>query len=926
MGVPTTPEGLPLDDRSNALKIPIITLIIFSSVFVLLRLGINWRNRNFFLLTDHLLWTGQVIAVAGAACCYRMAEVGGGRHIWDPMLTPRNLETYLYYLWLGQLLNLYGMALVKLSVCAYIFMLDFSRTFRIIIWASVVIHILVNVVFPTVILFGECTPYTKHWDVAGTKPGSCWSATPRVISGYSGAAVNILTDLLYTMSPLIYIARVQLPKRTIWGVRAVFLCGLITTTISAMKLYEMKSLNESPDPTYSSVNLSVFAIAEVFVGVFTACLPPLRKTFENLLRKVLPTSITGGSGKGSRQSYALQNTGPQMSGKSSKRKHDTDDDSELGILPDGEVVSERKGSDQPITIMKTTHVEVTADSKSIASRRHGDWPNPHHLDLGATSFINMSKPSKPYHRDLQFRGFVEGLTYIDSDSQAQCHYFGGVPYALPPVGPFRFHKPRSLPPCYRYGTKANPGRYTGACGLCPQPGSSTEVLNEPAWDEDCLQTNIWIPAGQSPAEGWPVLFWIHGGFLQWGSPNGLDLRALFSESPTQCVVVSPAYRLNVFGFLASQDLVDSCPDFGVNLGFWDQRMALQWTYENISYFGGNASNITIGGYSAGSHSVFHQLSYDLGLPDEKTVVKRALMLSNGPGMQPKSLTEAQDQFDELLKALNIESDASPAEKLARLRAISPRQIVEASNKIKHHQFRAVTDGSFVRHGLLEELSNGVYAKRMKRRNVKLIIGECSDEHFVYGLWRPPKPGYENMLHRLEADYPREACKVLMSHYFPNRKLPSKYTSWQAVFGHIYADVQIHALRRGMVNALVKHGAGDLIHRYRIEWRAQCVDKELPEHFGASHGSDMAIWFWGNGNDLSEGEKNIALKTFHEPLSRFLKGEKMEWGTQHAMQLRTLKSDGNIVIEEDTRLDEGLKLWNALKTVGATGSPKDMAKL
>lgn len=128
-------------------------------------------------------------------------------------------------------------------------------------------------------------------------------------------------------------------------------------------------------------------------------------------------------------------------------------------------------------------------------------PNPHHLDLGATSFINMSKPSKPYQRDLQFRGFVEGLTYVDSDSQAQCHYFGGVPYALPPVGPFRFQKPRSLPPCYRYGTKANPGRYTGGCGLCPQPGSSTEVLNEPAWDEDCLQTNIWIPAGQSPAEG-----------------------------------------------------------------------------------------------------------------------------------------------------------------------------------------------------------------------------------------------------------------------------------------------------------------------------------------------------------------------------------------------------------------------------------------
>lgn len=156
-----------------------------------------------------------------------MAEVGGGKHMWDPIMTPHNLEKYLYYLWLGQLLNLYGMALIKLSVCAYIFMLDFSRAFRIMIWISVVVHILVNFVFPTVILFGECTPYTKHWDVAGTKPGSCWGDRPRVISGYSGAAVNIATDLLYTMAPLIYIARVQLPKRTIWGVRAVFLCGLM---------------------------------------------------------------------------------------------------------------------------------------------------------------------------------------------------------------------------------------------------------------------------------------------------------------------------------------------------------------------------------------------------------------------------------------------------------------------------------------------------------------------------------------------------------------------------------------------------------------------------------------------------------------------------------------------------------------------------
>jgi len=419
---------------------------------------------------------------------------------------------------------------------------------------------------------------------------------------------------------------------------------------------------------------------------------------------------------------------------------------------------------------------------------------------------------------------------------------------------------------------------------------------------------------------------LDGGFLQWGSPNRVNCRALLSGSPVRCIIVAPAYRLNIFGFIASRELFEACLDSAVNLGFWDQRMALQWTYENISYFGGNSSNITIGGYSAGSHSVFYQLAYDLGVSDHKSIVKRALMLSNGPGIQPKSLDEAQVQFEQLLHAVNIPVDLSAKKKLDRLRRLRAETLVNATNGIQLHQFRAVTDGIFIRHGLLNELSDGSFAQHMKRRGIKLIIGECSNEHYVYGTWRPPQSGYSNMLARLQADYSYNACRVLMSQYFPDSKLPTKYKSWQAAFGHIYADVQVHALERGMVNSLVKTGAGALIHRYRIEWRAKCVDKDMPPSFGASHASDMAIWFFGNGKELEQNEKTIVVRSFLEPLSHFLKGEEMEWGTQDAMQLRTLKKDGTLSIEEDTRLEWALKLWDALRKVDTTSTIFESAKL
>lgn len=71
-----------------------------------------------------------------------------------------------------------------------------------------------------------------------------------------------------------------------------------------------------------------------------------------------------------------------------------------------------------------------------------------------------------------------------------------------------------------------------------------------------------------------------------------------TETGFEAIIVAPAYRLNVFGFIASKELQDEAARSGEaagNLGFWDQRTALEWTAENIGYFGGNAKNITVAG-------------------------------------------------------------------------------------------------------------------------------------------------------------------------------------------------------------------------------------------------------------------------------------------------------------------------------------------
>lgn len=228
-------------------------------------------------------------------------------------------------------------------------------------------------------------------------------------------------------------------------------------------------------------------------------------------------------------------------------------------------------------------------------------------------------------------GYITGLAYHNADVQTTAstkpnssknpastpllHYYGGIPYALPPLGPYRFKRPRPLPACYRYGTFSNPGSFTGKCGVCPQPGYMGSP-NEKLWDEDCLQCNVWVPAESAevkrPAKGWPVFFFIHGGWLQHGTPNSVNPSQLLAETGCKAIIVTPAYRLNVLGFLASEELGGLGKEgIDPNCGFRDQRLALEWTWRWISYFGGDPSQVTVGGYSAGmsSSSLSHQTTH-----------------------------------------------------------------------------------------------------------------------------------------------------------------------------------------------------------------------------------------------------------------------------------------------------------------------------
>lgn len=177
--------------------------------------------------------------------------------------------------------------------------------------------------------------------------------------------------------------------------------------------------------------------------------------------------------------------------------------------------------------------------------------------------------------------------------------FLGIPYAEPPVGNLRWRPPVDHKP-WTHVLQAT--QYAPICALITTLGVFSGPPNN---NEDCLYLNVFTP-DLNPSAKLPVIVWIHGGGNVDGETPGYDGSKLALQGRT--VVVSMEYRLNLMGFLAHPALDNEGHLFG-NYGILDQQAVLRWVQRNIARFGGDKSNVTVGGQSAGAVDTgIHMLS------------------------------------------------------------------------------------------------------------------------------------------------------------------------------------------------------------------------------------------------------------------------------------------------------------------------------
>lgn len=552
--------------------------------------------------------------------------------------------------------------------------------------------------------------------------------------------------------------------------------------------------------------------------------------------------------------------------------------------------------------------------------------------MGATQSTTSS-----YVLDTK-KGKLQGVEYRATNGEPVLQRYTKIPYAKPPIGELRWRRPQPLKNFTFSTHSGEPGDYTQFGPICPQPvyNHSAALLDNPkaapdianVEDEDCLYLNIWVPAGTPPSGGWPVQVHIHGGWLQVGDANqsnSYDPFDLLAHSMKR-IIVAPTYRLNIFGFLAGKELKEAEPNEKApgNYGLWDCRAALEWVHSNIGLFGGNQDLMAVGGLSAGSHATWMQLYYDTYLPANQRIIKQAYFWSNAITVQPNPSTSdiLTSQWQELVDVLGIKA-STPREKLAELRKVSSKDIISAIGKLKMHTFRTSTDNDFVSDNFLKTIHDGSFTSKLAENGVRIVLGEVQDEALLYKLVNPPST-YSDLMTQIQNYYPKHVVDKLLTlndvYDIPDKDEQGQEERYKDVFSKIVADMQVHVPVRGMTKGFLMAEKPPEIMRYRIAWRAKCLDKWIQPEVGVCHAADNPIWWLSGYRAGFDEEDKKHAEDFLKPFNDFLEGKpwhQREWvGTHGATKIDRFFDEDGITHQnvEDKLWDNAMKVWDAVAEV------------
>lgn len=398
---------------------------------------------------------------------------------------------------------------------------------------------------------------------------------------------------------------------------------------------------------------------------------------------------------------------------------------------------------------------------------------------------------------------------VSGTSQDGVSIFKGIPFAAPPIGALRWKAPAPVIP---WSGVKKADAFANACMQAPHSQGNTAPVSE-----DCLYLNVWTPA-RAAGEKIPVIVWIHGGGYVGGSTS-IGMYDGSGYARKGVVLVSLAYRLGPYGFMAHPQLSRESGHGSGAYGIEDLIAGLRWVQKNIAAFGGDPGNVTIFGHSAGSGAV----SILAASPHAKGLFQRVIAMSGssfgplqtsaqgGSGLSIPSLKLAEETGSAFLSKLG-------AQNIAEARKLSADAIQAATGG--GPAFRPAADGY-----VLPKDPYALY-QQGKFNDTPVLLGHTSDETLVFGGPKSVTPAdFESQIRQ---QFGEQAEAVLNA--YPH----ATDAEAASALRHVRNDTQFGWNMWTWAREQSKQGKGKVFSYY--------YNNHAPQAEGSGHGSDVPFHF------------------------------------------------------------------------------------
>ncbi|ORY57453.1 uncharacterized protein BCR38DRAFT_449171 [Pseudomassariella vexata] len=368
------------DYKGNAIRAGDIVLVILTAFFV----GIRLYVRQF--MTKSLSWDDGIAVLAfGTITTMSIMDIiavnyGSGAHI---DLVPEPLvEKFQQSLTTQGLLFYWTVGLVRLATAVFLPRLNKDKSFMIPVYTIAGIALVHLLAFFFYALTG-CNPIGDQWKPPPMTVGHCRSAQANDYMMFVHSITGIMIDLVLIGLPIWVVYDKMIFSRRKFQVILVFSVGFFAAATGVVRLYFMKTLDFTVDPTYKMSTVGLWTVLEGHVGLWCSCFPAVQPVIRIIsyklgLRSKLASTSYGAKPSGENNASSSRSRGyiaaVTAGGSNSKHRYlrsgsgidgvgnETDSESQKGFVTRAE---EMYGLDE---ICKQTVVRVSIESRAVDQR------------------------------------------------------------------------------------------------------------------------------------------------------------------------------------------------------------------------------------------------------------------------------------------------------------------------------------------------------------------------------------------------------------------------------------------------------------------------------------------------------------------------------------------------------------------------------